>query len=108
MAKSFTEAFTLNNAWKNLGVQARADGYTGSSVIKCGVVQNNNATVAYVHATENGATNPSTAADGMPIGTTSSTAPNGASIVLDEGTDIDTTWIHTAGNQTIKYSITGK
>lgn len=108
MAKSVTEAFTLNNAWRNLGVQARADGYTGSLTVKGGVIQNNNATVAYVHATENGSTNPSTPADGMPIGTTSSTAPNGASIILDEGTDIDTVWIHTAGNQTIKYSLTGR
>jgi hypothetical protein len=103
MAKAVTEAFTLNNAWKNLGVQAIADGYTGSLVAKSVTVLNFNATVAYVHFHTSGSTNPTTAADGLPIASDSAVAPSSA--FTAENVDINTIWVHTAGNQTIKYSV---
>lgn len=106
MAMSITEAFTLNNAWINLGTQARTDGYIGSSVVKSATVLNFNATVAYVHNHTSGSTNPSTAADGLPISTDTANSPSSA--ITFEGVDINTLWVHTAGNQTIKYTIIGK
>lgn len=106
MSRQITEAFTLNNAWKNLLTQAVADGYTGSHIVTEATILNYNATVAYVHLTSDGATNPTTAADGLPIGTNTGTAPV-SYFTCPEGTDIATVWVHTAGNQTIKYSIVG-
>lgn len=105
MAKQITEKVSVNG-WLNLLAQARADGYSGQAIIKGGVVVNPNATVAYFHATDNGATNPSTGADGLPFGTTSSTAPS-AAIALVPGTDISCVWIFTSGAQDIKYGIIG-
>lgn len=105
MAKSVTNVVSVNG-WLNLYTQAKADGYTGSSVVKEGTVLNLNATVAYLHLTEDGSTNPATAADGLPIGTTAATAPS-SSFVLPEGTDLAGAWINTSGAQDIKYSFTG-
>lgn len=106
MAQSITKPVALNNSWVNIGDQAVTDGYTGNMIIEEGTILNLNATVAYVHITPT-KTQPSTASDGLPIGTTSSTAPN-SFFTLPEGTDIRCVYVHTAGNQTIKYSITGK
>lgn len=87
--------------------QARADGYKGPQIIQEGTVLNFNATVAYLHFHTSGSTNPTTAADGLPLSTDSATAPSSV-YTLPQGTDLATTWIHTAGNQTIKYSVMGR
>lgn len=107
MAYGKTESFTLNNAWKNMGSQAYAtDGYDGHPVVKSITILNFNATVAYVHTHDSGSTNPTTAADGLPISSDTATAPSSA--ITLEDVDINTLWVHTAGNQTIKYLIVGK
>ena len=105
MSASITTKVSVNG-WLNLGTQARTDGYTGSSILKEGTVLNLNATVAYLHITADGSANPSTAANGLPIGTTSSTAPS-SFFTLPRGTDINCVWINTSGAQDIKYSFTG-
>ena len=105
MPYSKTEAFTLNNAWKNLWVQALADGYDGNPIVKSLTVINFNATVAYLHFHDDGATAPTTAADGIPLSSDTLTAPS--SSFTQEDVDLATTWVHTGGNLTIKYSITG-
>lgn len=106
MANQITETASING-WKNLLVQARADGYTGNAIIREGTVLNFNATVAYLHLTGNGTTNPSTGADGLPIGTTAATAP-AAGFTLADGVDIASVWIFTSGAQDIKYTVVGK
>jgi hypothetical protein len=106
MARNVTEAFTLNNAWKNIGTQAIADGYLGTNVAKSVTILNFNATVAYVHAHTSGSTNPTTAADGMNISSDTTNSPSSA--ITLEDVDINTVWVHTAGNQTIKYMVLGK
>ena len=106
MARAVTEAFTLNNAWKNIGTQAVADGYVGNPVVKSVTILNFNATVAYVHAHTSGSSNPTTAADGLPISSDTTVAPSSA--ITLEDVDIHTVWVHTAGNQTIKYQVIGK
>lgn len=103
MARAVTEAFSLNNAWKNIGTQAAADGYSGSLVAKSVTVLNFNSTVAYVHAHTSGSTNPTTAADGLPVSTDTANSPSSA--ITLENVDIHTLWVHTAGNQTIKYMV---
>lgn len=107
MAKAVTETFTLNNDWVNLYEQAVSDGYRGSLIAQSGTVVNFNSTVMYVHMHTSGSTNPTTAADGLPIGTNSSTAP-GPAWQIEPGTDLSTIWLHTAGSLSIKYTITGK
>jgi hypothetical protein len=103
MSKNVTETFTLNNAWKNLLTQAVADGYTGSSVVKSLTVINFNSTVAYLHFHTSGSANPTTAADGFPLSNAAGTAPGAA--FTQENVDLATTWVHTAGNQSIKYCV---
>lgn len=105
MSKGLSEAFTLNNAWKNLWTQAVADGWDGSPSVKSLTVVNFNATVAYLHRHSSGSTAPTTAADGLPISSDTAVAPSSA-ITLDK-VDLATTWVHTGGNQTIKYMIEG-
>jgi hypothetical protein len=106
MAIGRTESFTLNNAWKNIGTQAIADGYDGHMVVRELTLLNFNATVAYVHSHESGTTEPTTAADGMPISSDTAVAPSSAYTLFDA--DLRLVWVHTAGNQTIKYLIVGK
>lgn len=109
MAQQITDKVSVNG-WMNLWTQAQADGYTGTPIIAGGTILNFNATVAYVHALATGAgTSPSgaTGADGLPIGTTASTAP-AAGVELLPGTDIAGVWVFTSGAQDIKYSIVGK
>lgn len=101
-----TESFTLNNAWKNMWTQALADGYDGNPVVKNLTVLNFNTTVAYLHFHDSGSTNPTTAADGLPLSSDTTVAPSSA--FTQEDVDLSTVWVHTAGNQTIKYSIIGK
>jgi hypothetical protein len=106
MARAVTETFTLNNAWKNLWTQAVADGYVGSPVVKSLTVVNFNSTVAYLHFHTSGSTNPTTAADGLPLSSDVAVAPSAA--FSQEDVDLSTTWIHTAGNQSIKYAVQAK
>jgi len=106
MASQVTETVSING-FKNLWTQAQADGYTGTPIIREGTVLNFNSTVAYLHLHTTGATNPTTGADGLPIGTDSATAP-AAGFTLPEGTDITTVWIFTSGAQNIKYAIIGR
>lgn len=94
------------NGWLNLGTQAKADGYAGSPFLSGGRIYNFNATVAYVHFTANGSTNPSTGADGLPIGTTAGTAP-AAYIDIPKGVDMNGIWVNTSGAQDIKYWFLG-
>jgi hypothetical protein len=103
MALSATKKVSVNG-WINLYTQAKADGYQGSPIVRSGTILNQNATVAYVHVTANGATNPATGADGLPIGTAS--APS-AAFNLDKGTDLAGVWIFTSGAQDIKYEVIG-
>lgn len=106
MASQMTETVSING-WKNLLIQARTDGYLGSAIVQSATVMNFNATVAYVHATSSGSTNPATGADGLPIGTTAGTAPS-ASFTFPAGTDIGMVWIFTSGAQDIKYAVIGR
>lgn len=104
--QGISEAFTLNNAWKNLRAQAVADGYAGNFIITEGVIMNFNATVMYLHFSSNGATNPATTTDGIPLSNDAAVGPS-SSFTLPKGTDISLVWMHTTGNQTIKYSLIG-
>ncbi len=106
MARAVSETFTLNNAWKNLWTQAVADGYVGNPVVDSLTVVNFNSTVAYLHFHTSGSTNPTTAADGLPLSSDTATAPSAAFSV--ENIDLSTVWVHTAGNQSIKYAVIGK
>lgn len=103
MANQITKKVNVNG-WINLYTQAKTDGYTGRPIVKDGTILNQNAIVVYVHITGNGATNPATGADGLPIGTAS--APS-AAFTLAEGADIAGVWIFTSGAQDIKYQIQG-
>lgn len=103
MASAITKKISVNG-WINLYTQAKTDGYTGSPIVRDATIINQNATVAYVHVTSDGATNPSTGADGLPIGTAS--APSAAFSVV-AGADIAGIWIFTSGAQDIKYHIQG-
>lgn len=105
MATSITETVSING-WKNLRAQAVADGYTGSFVIRQGTIVNFNDTVAYLHLTKDGATNPSTASDGLPLSKDATVAPSSA-YTLPPGTDIATVWINTGSALNIKYSLVG-
>ena len=105
MAYQITKLVSVNG-FKNLYTQAKADGYVGSSIIREGTVLNFNSTVAYLHLTADGANNPATGTDGLPLGTSSATAP-AAGFELPMGTDIATVYIYTTGAQNIKYSIVG-
>lgn len=100
-----TETFGIANGWINLGTQAKADGYQGSPIAKSVTVVNFNATVAYLHLTDNGATNPTTAADGLPLSSDVAVAPSAA--FSAGNVDINTIWIHSAGTQNIKYAVIG-
>ena len=106
MARAVTELFALSNAWKNIGTQAVADGYVGNPVVKSVTILNFNSTVAYVHLHPSGSTNPTTAADGLPISSDTAVAPSSA--ITFEDVDINTLWVHTAGTQNIKYAVVGK
>lgn len=104
MARQISTVLSING-WKNLLTIARAAGYEGNSIVLEATVLNLNATVAYLHITSNGATNPDTASDGLPIGT-DTTAPL-AYYTLPKGSDIAGVWINTSGAQNIHYSIIG-
>jgi hypothetical protein len=105
MSKQVTETFALSNAWKNMWTQATADGYVGSPIVKELTVMNFNATVAYLHFHTSGSTNPTTAADGLPLSNDTAVAPSSA--YTAENVDLSTTWVHTAGTQNIKYAVIG-
>jgi hypothetical protein len=105
MALAVTETVAFSNGWKNLWVQAVADGYTGNPVCKSMTVVNFNSTVAYLHFHTSGSTNPTTAADGLPLSSDTATAPSSA--FSAEGIDLSTVWIHTAGSINIKYCVIG-
>lgn len=83
--------------------QAKTNGWDGSPQVRKLTIVNFNATVAYVHTHSSGAANPTTAADGLPLSNDTTVAPNSA--ITLEDVDLATTWVHTAGNQSIKYSI---
>jgi hypothetical protein len=106
MAKSVTSKSSING-WANFLTLARAAGYTGSQVVKDGTIVSLGATAAYIHITEVGNANPGTAANGVPIGSTASTAPSTV-FRVPEGTDLACLYINTAGAQDITYSFTGK
>jgi hypothetical protein len=105
MSQQVTELVSVSG-WKNLWVQAVADGYQGSPIIKSGAVINFNATTAYLHITNNGSTNPATGTDGLPLSSTAANAPSSA-YTLPNGTDLAGVWIFTSGAQDIRYTVTG-
>lgn len=103
MARGLSATFTLNNAWKNLWTQAESDGWDGGPQVKRLTIVNFNTTAAYVHRHTSGSTNPTTAANGLPLSSDTTVAPS--STITYENVDLATTWIHTAGNQSISYQV---
>lgn len=90
------------NGWENLYTELRAAGYTGGFKPKSLTIVNNSATALYVHFTQNGATNPSTAADGQLV----STAGVNASFSV-ERPDLATCWLNTAGALDVYITVIG-
>lgn len=99
--KNFTTQDEVDG-WVNVWSQLRSLGYTGNPIVKSVTVANTSATAAYLHFTSDGATQPSTAADGLLI---SSAGPGMSFTQYD--CDLATTWLNTAGVVNINFSVVG-
>jgi len=94
------------NGWQNVGTLLfSTNSYQGLPKCKSLTVVNMSSTAAYLHATSDGSTNPTTAANGLPFSTDTAASP-GSTITL-EGVDLNTTWINTAGSISIVVSVVG-
>jgi hypothetical protein len=100
-----TRAISVNG-WKNVLalLQTSIAGYNGG-LVKMITIINNNATAATVHLNDSAA-QPSTASDGLPIGSTAATAPSPA--VTLENIDLAQLWVNTAGAQTLVFLVNGR
>lgn len=92
------------NGWASVKtlLETAISGYQGG-LVKWIMIVNNNAAAATVHLNDAG-TQPSTATDGIPIGTTAASAPGGASVTLDN-IDLAQLWVNTGGAQTLIFMV---
>lgn len=102
---NITRAISVNG-WANVLTLLRTSLATyDGGLVKTITISNINAAAATVHLTDV-STQPSTATDGMPIGTTAASAPGGAQIVL-ENIDLGSIWINTGAAQNINFLVNG-
>lgn len=106
MTGAITRAIPVNG-WANVKtlLKTALAGYRGDWGGQLRII-NNNATAATVHVNDS-ASQPASAADGHPIGTTAATAPLGAGILL-ENVDLSGVWVNTAGAQTLIFMVLPK
>lgn len=96
---NFSKTISITG-WQNVGALLRTNGYD-RSVVRRFTVINNSATLAYLHFTNSGTTQPTTATDGIPIA--NAAAPS--SLFTEEGCDLKSTWINTAAAANITFSV---
>src|SRR4051812_40745827 len=100
-----TRAISVNG-WASVKtlLETAISGYQGG-LVKSIMIVNNNAGAATVHLNDSGS-QPSTAADGIPIGTTAASAPGGASLTLDN-VDLAQLWVNTGGATSLIFMVNG-
>ena len=93
------------DGWVNVLTQLQTDGYTGAPKVKSLTVVNMTATAAYLHVTQDGSTNPATAANGLPFSTDTATSPS--STITLEGVDLAGAWVNTGASIDITFAVVG-
>lgn len=91
------------DGWANIYTILKAAGYDGTPVAKKLTIINEGAVATYLHFTSNGATAPSTAADG--VGDISS-GGSGTSYT-EEDVNLGGAWINTAAAADITFRVQG-